>query len=82
MSDVRGVSFIGATAADAPPTNEKVNPAAPNTGTDFVTRFRFEACFTCAIVASSIPCKNCSEFSATIVTSADAPRKLVTYVWL
>jgi hypothetical protein len=53
MSGVRGTSVIGATAADAPPTSEKVNPAAPNTGTDFVTRFRFEACFTCGIVASS-----------------------------
>jgi hypothetical protein len=47
----RGASVVGATAADAPPTSEKVNPAAPNTGTVFVTRFRFEACFTRGILA-------------------------------
>jgi hypothetical protein len=57
MFGVRGASVVGATAADAPPTSEKVNPAAPNTGTAFVTRFRFEACFTRGMFASSIPCK-------------------------
>jgi len=56
MFGVRGASVVGATAADAPPTSEKVNPAAPNTGTAFVTRFRLEACFTLGIVAFSIPC--------------------------
>lgn len=51
MFGVCGTPWAGATAADAPPTSEKVNPAAPNTGTVFVTRFRFEACFTRAILA-------------------------------
>jgi hypothetical protein len=42
--------------ADAPPTSEKVKPAAPNAGTAaFVMRFFFEACFARGIVASSIP---------------------------
>jgi hypothetical protein len=57
MFGVRGTSVVGATAADAPPASEKVSPAAPNTGTAFVTRFRFEACFTRGMVASSVPCK-------------------------
>jgi hypothetical protein len=57
MFGVRGASVVGVTAADAPPTSEKVNPAAPNTGTAFVTRFRFEACFTRDMFASSVPCK-------------------------
>jgi len=55
MFGVRGMSVVGATAADAPPASEKVSPAAPNTGTVFVTRFRFEACFTRGMVASSVP---------------------------
>jgi hypothetical protein len=46
--------LTGATAADAPLISEKVNPAAPNAGAAFVTRFRFEACFTRGIVGSSI----------------------------
>jgi hypothetical protein len=58
MFGVRGMSVVGATAADAPPASEKVSPAAPNTGTAFVTRFRFEACFNRGMVASSVPCKN------------------------
>ena len=45
-------------AADAPPANDNDIPARPNTGTAFVTRFRFEACFTRGMVASSVPCKN------------------------
>jgi hypothetical protein len=44
--------FAGATAADAPPTSEKVKPAAPSAGTAFVTRFCFEA-FTRGIFESS-----------------------------
>jgi hypothetical protein len=51
MFGVCGTSVIGATAADAPPTSENVNPAAPNTGTALVTCFFFEACFTFGIVA-------------------------------
>ncbi len=53
MFGVRGASVVGVTAADAPPTSEKVNPAAPNTGTAFVTRFRFEACFALGMLRSS-----------------------------
>jgi hypothetical protein len=51
MFGVCGVSAVGTADADAPPTSEKVNPTAPNAGTAFVTRFRFEACFTPGIVA-------------------------------
>src|ERR1700731_1046295 len=41
--------------ADAPPTSEKVKPAAPNAGTAaLVMRFFFESCFARGIVASSI----------------------------
>ena len=46
------MSFIGATDADAPPTSENVSAAAPNAGTAFVTRLRFEACFTRGIESS------------------------------
>jgi hypothetical protein len=53
MPGVRSTSCVGATAAEAPPASEKVNPAAPNTGTALFTRLRFEACFTLAIGASS-----------------------------
>jgi hypothetical protein len=52
------MSVVGATAADAPPASEKLSPAAPNTGTAFVTRFRFEACFTRDMFASSVPVKS------------------------
>jgi hypothetical protein len=52
--------FAGATAADAPPTSEKVKPAAPSAGTAFVTRFRFEACFTPGIVEPPYLQKNVS----------------------
>ena len=49
-----GISAAGtAVAADAPPASDKDTPAIPNTGTDFVRRFRFEACFACDIVESS-----------------------------
>jgi hypothetical protein len=48
-------SEVGTAAADAPPTIEKVNPAAPSTGTDFITRFFVEVCFIRDIVETSIP---------------------------
>jgi hypothetical protein len=52
-------SAVGTADADAPPTSEKVNPAAPNAGAAaLATRFRFEACFTRGIVTSSITCRN------------------------
>jgi hypothetical protein len=54
--DVVGRSAVGTAAADAPPTIDRDNPAAPKTGTAFFTCFFFEACFTLGIVASSIPC--------------------------
>jgi hypothetical protein len=57
MLGVRGWSCNGATAAEAPPTSEKVSPAAPSAGTDFVTRPRFEVFFTRGILASSISSK-------------------------
>jgi hypothetical protein len=66
MFGVRGTSCDGTAAADAPPTSEKVNPAAPNTGTDFVRRFRLEACFTLGMLAflhkicSESRTKNCT----------------------
>jgi hypothetical protein len=71
---------VGTADADAPPTSEKVNPAAPSAGTAaLVTRFRFEACFTRGIVASSIPVREfLREFrvqSIGIVRLANAPRK-------
>jgi hypothetical protein len=45
-----GVSVAGpVVAADAPPANDKDIPAAPNTGTVFVRRFRFETSFVCDI---------------------------------
>jgi hypothetical protein len=67
---------VGTADADAPPTSEKVNPAAPSAGTAaLVTRFRFEACFTRGIVASSIPVKDFRVQSVAIVRSANAPRK-------
>jgi hypothetical protein len=67
---------VGTADADAPPTSEKVNPAAPSAGTAaLVTRFRFEACFTRGIVASSIPVKEFRVQSIAIVRLANAPRK-------
>ncbi|MBR0895286.1 hypothetical protein JQ616_10035 [Bradyrhizobium tropiciagri] len=55
------MSAAGTVDADAAPTSEKVNPAAPNAGTAalatrlLVTRLLLGACFTRAILASSIP---------------------------
>jgi hypothetical protein len=52
---VCGTSAVGTADADTLPSNEKVNPAAPNAGmAALVTRFCFEACFTCGMVASSV----------------------------
>jgi hypothetical protein len=39
-------------AADAPLTSDKDSPAAPNIGTAFLLRFRFETCFACDMVKS------------------------------
>jgi len=75
MFGVRGTSVVGATAADAPPASEKLSPAAPNTGTAFVTRFRFEACFTRGMFASSVPVKRFFDSSGAIVRSANAACK-------
>jgi hypothetical protein len=75
MFGVFGTSVTGATDADAPPTSEKVNPAAPNIGiAALVTRLLFEACFTRGIVPPG-PVKKCFEFSMTIVSLATAPCK-------
>jgi hypothetical protein len=50
------VSAAGTADAEAPPASEKVKPAAPSAGiVALATLFRFEACFTRDIVASSIP---------------------------
>lgn len=74
MFGVRGTSDVGTAEADAPPTSEKVNPAAPNMGTVFATRFRFEVCFTPGIVASSIPVEK--RFEPSIVPFANVPCKV------
>ncbi|WP_154071055.1 hypothetical protein [Bradyrhizobium lablabi] len=67
---------VGTADAFAPPASEKVNPTAPNAGTAaLVTRFRFEACFTRDIVASSIPVKDFRVQSVAIVRLANAARK-------
>jgi len=48
-----GASVVGTADAEAPPAMPKVKPAALSAGTaTFVTRFRFEDCFTRGIVAS------------------------------
>jgi hypothetical protein len=50
-----GTSAVGTPEADALPNSEKVNPAAPKAGrAALATRFCFEACFTCGMVASSV----------------------------
>jgi hypothetical protein len=73
--DVVGRSAVGTAAADAPPTIDRDNPAAPKTGTAFFTCFFFEACFTLGIVASSIPCGKNFESSAPSLPFANAPCK-------
>jgi hypothetical protein len=47
---------MGIVDADAPPTSEKLNPAAPSAFTvaALVVRFCFEACLTRGMVASSL----------------------------
>jgi hypothetical protein len=42
--------------ADAPPI-AKDAPAAPNIGNAILRRFRFEACFACAIIEPSYTCR-------------------------
>jgi hypothetical protein len=80
MFAVFGISDVGTADADAPPTSEKVNPAAPNAGTAFATRFRFEACFTPGIVAPPFPQKNVSTPPAhEILRFANAPCKVGWY---
>jgi hypothetical protein len=65
----------GATDADAPPTSEKVNPAAPNTGAAALAkRLLFEACFTCGIVPPYLV-KECFDFCTMIVSLANPPCK-------
>jgi hypothetical protein len=51
-----GISAEGAVDADALPTSEKLSPAAPSafTAAALVLRFRFEACLTSRMVASSV----------------------------
>jgi len=67
---------VGTADADAPPASEKLNPAAPSAGrAALVTRFRFEACFTRGIVASSIPVREFLIQSVAIVRLANVPRK-------
>jgi hypothetical protein len=54
---VCGTSAVGTADAAALPSNEKVNPAAPNAdAAALVTRFCFETCFTRGMVASSVSC--------------------------
>jgi hypothetical protein len=40
-------------ALDAPLASDNDNPAAPNTGTAFLRRFRFEACFAYGMAETS-----------------------------
>jgi hypothetical protein len=59
VTSCEGTFGTGA-VADAPPAIAKDTPAAPNTGKDFRTRFRFEVCFACAIVEISMSARKCS----------------------
>ena len=54
-----GTFAVGA-VADAPPAIAKDTPATPNTGKVVLRRFRFEACFACAIVEPSYACEQMS----------------------
>src|ERR1700730_14226781 len=76
MFGLLGTSDVGTADADAPPTSEKVTPAAPNAGTAFATRFRFEACFTPGIVAPPYLQKNVSSPAREILRLANAPCKI------
>jgi hypothetical protein len=55
LSDL-GTSAVGIVDADALPTSEKPNPAAPSaiTAAALVLRFCFEVCFTRDMVASFV----------------------------
>jgi hypothetical protein len=79
MFGVLGTSDVGTADADAAPTSEKVNPAAPNAGTAFPTRFRFESCFTPGIVAPPYLQKNVSSPAREILRFANAPCKVGWY---
>jgi hypothetical protein len=69
---VCGASAVGTADADALPTSERVNPAAPNAGTAaLVTRCRLGACFTRGMVASSIPDETVLESTPNICTPHD-----------
>ncbi|MGA7803652.1 hypothetical protein [Bradyrhizobium sp.] len=71
-----GASVSGMVEAAALPASEKVNPAAPSAGTAaFAMLFRFEACFTRDIVASSIPVRPVSIPAAAILRKATLSRK-------
>jgi hypothetical protein len=73
-----GVSAAGTADAEAPPASEKVKPAAPKAGiVAFATLFRFEACFTRDIVASSIPVRVISIPALPILRCAVKSRKLL-----
>jgi hypothetical protein len=52
-----GTFAVGAVAA-APPTIANDTPAAPTTGNAVLRRFRFEACFACAMREPSYTCES------------------------
>jgi hypothetical protein len=79
MFDERGTSDVGTADADAPPTSEKVKPAAPNAGTAFATRFRFEASLTPGIVVPPYLQKNVSSSAAEILRFENAVCKVGWY---
>jgi hypothetical protein len=69
---------VGNVDADAPPASERPSPAAPSAGTAaaLVKRFRFEACFTRGIVASSILGQKFFGLHQQILRLAHVPGKL------
>jgi hypothetical protein len=70
-----GISAAGIVDADALPTSEKPNPAAPSIvmAAALVVRFCFEACLTRGMVASSIGSWEC--LNAASVRLAKPARK-------
>jgi hypothetical protein len=73
-----GAFVSGIVEAAALPASEKVNPAAPSAGTAaFAILFRFEACFTRDIVASSIPVRPVSIPAAMTLRNARRSRKTI-----
>jgi hypothetical protein len=56
VTSCEGTFGIGA-VAEAPPAIVKDTPATPSAGKDFRIRFRFEACFACAIAEISYICE-------------------------